>query len=100
GPSGSAADFTLPKNLRTTFSEASKAFATLESRVFQAFDSQPTRSGRALRSSDGEYVKAPLSMATVLRSFGSCPAIAEKTRAQSSALRASGPSLSIEGARA
>ena len=70
GPSGSAADLTLPKYLRTIFSAASRAFATPASSFVHAFVSQPTRNGRALRSKEGEYVKAPLSMGTVLRSFG------------------------------
>ena len=75
-------------------------FATPGASDFHALVSQPTFKGRACNSMDGEYVNAPLSIGTVPRSFGSWPAIAAKMRAQSSALRAIGPILSIEGARA
>src|SRR5215475_7784656 len=66
------------------------------SSFFHAFVSKPIRSGLAPSSSEAEYVNAALSIGSVLRSLKSCPAIAAKMRAQSSAERASGPILSIE----
>src|SRR6267143_3429101 len=97
GPAGRDASFTLESVLRRTLAAASTGFAILGSSDFQAFLSQPIRIGRERSSIDAEYVKAARSSGSVPRSLASWPAIAAKMRAQSSAERARGPILSIEG---
>src|SRR4029077_8727685 len=100
GPTGKATSFTLGKYFFRILVAASIGLATPGASDFHALVSHPILRGRECNSMDGENVKAPLSMGTVPRSFGSWPAMAAKIRAQSSALRAIGPILSIEGASA
>src|SRR5882724_3969415 len=100
GPTGKATSLTLEKFFFKTLAAASMGFATPGSSDFHALVSQPILSGRERNSIDGEEVKAPLSMGTVPRTFGSWQAMAAKMRAQSSAPRAIGPILSMEGASA
>src|SRR5262249_28875313 len=100
GPTGTVTCLTVGKTRRIAFSVSAAIFATAWSIDFHALVAQPMRNVRAFNSIDGEYVKAALSTGSVERSFGSCPASTAKIRAQSSAVRAIGPILSSDGARA
>src|SRR5258708_2017281 len=96
GPSGSLASETFPRNFRTTRKASSVAFATPGSAFFQASLSQPKRRFFVPSSWEGLRVKEAWSTESVPRSLGSCPEITESTVAQSSAVLASGPILSME----